>query len=234
MGLSVSCGFGGDSSGEKDPKEEPKFVDAECTEDSRCKEQCKKLFSLETDLLNKCLKQDVADVSQLNVVVSAMDKGNWNSIKPEPLKILVDFDEDIWVKYADVNIARAKEMLVWVAKNEEIANHLGDEQAPLKAAFASVGGERFREDIRVIEGMKAEVEVNKRRTFFEESVHNQNDTAFEAAHALLKRECNESKACIQKVYCDIGESLVFGKLNTLDLGGDAVASGNELHQSDCI
>lgn len=233
MGWSVSCGLGGDSKKE-DSEGGPKFVEAECTEDSRCKEQCKKLFSLETDLLNKCLKQDSADVSQLNVVISAMDKGNWNSIKPDPLKIIVDFDEDIWVKYAGVNIARAKEMLVWVAKEEEIANHLGDEQAPLKAAFASVGGERFREDIRVIEGMKAEVEINKKRTFFEESVHNQNDTAFEAAHELLKRECDESKACIQKLYCDIGESVVFGKLNTLDLGSDVADTGNDFSQSDCL
>ena len=232
MGLSVSCGLGDDSK-EEGSEGEIKFVDAECTEDPRCEERCKKLFSLETDLLNKCLEQDSADVNQLNIVVSAMDKGNWNSIKPEPLKILVDFDEDIWVKYVGVNIARTKEMLVWVAKNEEIANHLGDEQAPLKVAFASVGGERFHEDIRVIEGMKAEVEGNTGRTFFEESVHNQNDTAFKAAHRLLKRECDERKTCIKKVYCDIGESVVFGKLNNLDLGGDAVGSGDELHQSTC-
>ena len=227
MGFSVSCGLGDASEGD-DSEGKLKFVEAECTDDQRCKEQCKKLFGLEADLLDKCLKQDSADVSQLNVVISAMDKGNWTSIKPEPLKILVDFDEDIWVKYADVNIARAKEMLVWVAKNEEIAGHLGDEQAPLRVAFANVGGERFHEDKRVIEGMKVDVEGNKNRTFFEESVHSENDTAFKAAHELLKRECDEEKTCIKTLYCEIGESVVVGKLNALELGGDAALSGNDL------
>ena len=211
----------------------PSLLDSvvDCEESDLCKQQCNKLFSIDVLLLNKCLDQKSNIVSKMNSVFPPMQKGNWKSIKADSLKALIDFDDDIWPKYAGVNTTQSREMLLWVAKNKDIARLLDDDHKILGNAFRVLGFASY--DKKVQEGMNKDVDLDNQHTFFEVSVHSENDSAFKAAHELLRKECGENnKPCVKKVYCNIGRDLVFGKLNNLDLGEDADPDGT-LNRVDC-
>lgn len=230
-----SCGlFSADSDNEEEV-ETGGFTgisSVECSSSQRCKEYCNKWFSAKSSLFDRCLDQESDDVTKLNAALSSMDKGNWDSIKKEDLSILTKFDEDLWPQYASVNSkVFARDMLLWVAKNEEIADHLDEDGEVLKNAFTVLGAPVHKKDV-VFESMKVDVDLDNRRTFFEVSVFDKNDKAFTAAHDLLKKECDSVKSCIKKVYCDIDATQVFGKLNELELGGDA-DDGDNLHRDEC-
>ena len=236
VSFSNSCGlFSADSDNEGKDDETGGFTGAsslKCSSSQRCKEYCTKWFSAKSSLFDECLDQESDDVTKLNAALSSMDKGNWDSIKKEDLSVLIKFDEDLWPQYASVNNkVFARDMLLWVAKNEEIANHLDDDNEVLKNAFTVLGAPAHKNDV-VFAGIKVDVDLDNRRTFFEVSVFDNNDKAFTAAHDLLKKECDSVKACIKKVYCDIDATVVFGRLNTLDLGGDA-DDGGSLHRDEC-
>lgn len=229
-----SCGlFSSEEKGEEDSST-PVFTgdsSLECADSSRCVEICKKLFSAESHFLSKCLKANSFEIGQINVVYSAMEKGSWDSIKQEHLKSLVDFDDSIWVKYARVNNrVSAREMLLWVAKEEDVAALLDDDNLVLKNAFTVLGAASYK-DIAVFEGMKKNVDIDRNQAFFEVSALNKNDKAFKAAHALLKEECEERKNCIKQLYCELNQSVVFGKLNELELAADV--GGRNLYADEC-
>lgn len=226
-----SCGLFSDEEEEEDSST-PTFTgdsSLECADSRRCVEICKKLFSAESHFLSKCLKTNSFEIGQINVVYSAMEKGNWDAIKQEQLKSLVDFDESIWVKYARVNNrVSAREMLLWVAKEEAVAELLDEDHLVLKNAFTTLGAPAY-ENIVVFEGMKTNVDIDRNQTFFEVSALNKNDRAFKAAHGLLEEECEEQKNCIKTLYCDVNQFVVFGKLNELELG----VGGRDLYPDQC-
>ena len=177
------------------------------------------------------MKENSFEIGQLNIVYSAMEKGNWDSIKQEYLKSLVDFDDSIWVKYARVNNkVSAREMLLWVAKEEDVAELLDEDRFVLKNAFTVLGSPAHK-DIVVFEGMKVNLDIDRNQTFFEVSALNKNDKAFKAAHELLTEECEEQKNCIKNLYCDLNQSVVFGKLNELELGVGTF--GRNLYADQC-
>ena len=230
-----SCGLFSEEEKEDDDSTQVFTGDSslECSDSSRCVEICKKLFSAESVLLSKCRKTNSAEIAQINVIYSSMGKGNWDSIKTEHLKVLIDFDDDIWPKYARVNNkVSAREMLLWVAKEEDVATLLDDKQIILKNAFTIMGAPAYEEEA-VFEGMKTDVDIERNQTFFEVSALNKNDRAFQAAHELLKEECEEQKNCVKTVYCDVNQSVVFGKLNELELGADADVDGQNLYADEC-
>ena len=230
-----SCGLFSEEEKEDDDSTQVFTGDSslECSDSSRCVEICKKLFSAESVLLSKCRKTNSAEIAQINIIYSSMGKGNWDSIKTEHLKVLIDFDDDIWPKYARVNNrVSAREMLLWVAEEEDVATLLDDKQVVLKNAFTIMGAPAYEEEV-VFEGMKKDVDIERNQTFFEVSALNKNDRAFQAAHELLKEECEEQKNCVKTVYCDIYQSVVFGKLNELELGADADVDGQSLYADEC-
>ena len=237
VSFSGSCGLFSSESEKKDEDDEnvDKFrgdISLECSQSERCKGYCNDLFAANPSLLSKCLDQESDDVTNLNAVISSMEKSSWDSIKKEPLYILVNFDDSIWPKYASVNsTVSAQEMLLWVAKEEEVADLLDEKNEVLRKAFTILGAPAHKDSV-VFEGMKQDVDLDNRQSFFEVSALNKNDKAFRAAHDLLKEECN-SKACIKRLYCDIDATFVFGKLNELELGGDADADGDSLHRDEC-
>ncbi len=231
-----SCGLFGDSTvGDEDPDDGKNVLDledaVECSDSARCKQQCNKLFTTDASLLEKCLDQKSSDISQINAAFAPMEKANWEAVKALPLAFLVDFDEDIWPKYAGINRVKAREMLLWVAKNDDIADLLDEDHNVLRNAFSALGSSSY--DKKVQAGMIEDVDLEENHTFFEVSVHNNNDKAFRAAHELLKEECGENdKLCVKKVYCDIGHDPVFGTLKRLELGEDADSDGT-LNRDDC-
>jgi hypothetical protein len=236
VGVGSSCGLFTGSSSDTDEEGNPEFkgvTSLKCSDSQRCKTYCDKWFATKSSLLRECLEQESDDVNKLNAVLASMKKGSWNSIKPEELHILVEFDEDLWPEYAGVNSkTSARDMLKWVAEDEQIANKLNGNMEILKSAF-SVLGAPASEDKVVREGMKKDVDLEQHRTFFEVSVFNNNNKAFEEAHNLLKEECNDGKHCIREVYCGIDADPVFGRLEELELGPDAALSGSNLDRSDC-
>ena len=233
----VSCGLFSREDSKSNPAntEDPQFtgsVSIACQNSQRCKTWCDNLF-LTDQLLNKCLNQTTDDVSHLHSVLSAMEKGNWKSIKPEHLSTVIKFDDDLWPKYASVNNrALAQTMLLWIAEESEVAEFLVGDQKVLKNAF-QVLGTPGAEDKLVLKGLRKDVDLENDQTFFEVSAHKKNDNGFKAVHALLKEECKEQKSCVKRVYCEIDQTVVFGKLNRLGLGGDADADGDSLHQDEC-
>ena len=230
-----SCGLFSDSTGDDedpDDKNGPNLeTSVECSDSARCKQQCNKLFTTDASLLDKCLDQKSSDVSQINAAFSPMEKANWDSIKAISLDVLVDFDKNIWPKYAGINRVKAREMLLWVAKNDDIADLLDEDHNILRNAFSTLGSTSYDEKVQT--GMTEDVDLEENRTFFEVSIHNNNDKAFKAAHELLKEECGENdRFCVREVYCSIENDLVFGTLNRLELGEDADSDGT-LNRSDC-
>ena len=236
MGFGSSCGLFSEDSGDDEVGEADKFggvTTLECSSSQRCRGYCDKWFTTNSSLLDKCFEQESDDITKLNATILSMEKGSWDSIKTENLHILTKFDEDLWPKYASVNNKPSlREMLIWVAENEEIADLLDEDNEVLKNAFTILGAPTH-EDEAMFEGMKQDVDVDRRRTFFEVSVFNNNNEAFKAAHALLKEECNDRRTCVKKVYCDIDVDSVFGRLNELELGEDADTDGDSLHRDEC-
>lgn len=237
MGFSSSCGvFSGESKKTDENEGTEQFggeSSLECSNSERCRGYCNSLFAADSSLLSKCLDQESGDITNLNAAILSMEKGGWDSIKVEHLHILVEFDDGVWPKYAGVNDkVSAREMLLWVAKDEGIADLLDEEHKVLKNAFTVLGAPAHEQDV-IFEGMKKDVDLEKRRSFFEVSVFNKNDKAFKAAHALLKEECDDRKFCVRKLYCDVNQTVVFGKLNELELGGDADVDGGSLHGDEC-
>ena len=202
-----------------------------CSTDSNCPVLCKTIFETSKKLYDKCLQETSINVAELSKAILAMDKGSWKSIKAESLQALVNFDTDIWPKYAGVqNKTTIQEMLLWVAEEESIANHVYQEV--LKKAFTVLGSPAEKTKV-VQEGMKENVDTKENRSFLEVSVFNKNKKAFEQAHKLLIEDCEESRFCVQKFYCCLlNKTLVFQKLNEYDLAKDANKSGS-FYQSDC-
>ena len=203
-----------------------------CSVSTACQKTCKKIFETSANLYEKCLEETTDDVSDLNKVISAMEKGNWKSIKGGSLKVLMDFDKDIWPKYAGIrDKATIEEMLLWVAENEDIATHLDEKHQVLKRAFTVLGAPAGADTV-VREGMEKDVDKKEKLSFFEVSAFENNKPAFEGAHQLLKEECEEELFCIEKFYCKLNKTLVFGKLNNYGLAEDAKKSGS-FYQEDC-
>ncbi len=203
-----------------------------CSGSAPCKRTCKKIFETSAKLYEICLEETTSDVAHLNKVISAMEKGNWKSIKGDSLKVLMAFDKDIWPKYAGIrDKTTIEEMLLWVAEDENIAMHLDEKHNVLRRAFTVLGAPAG-EDTVVQKGMERNVDTKEKRNFFEVSAFHNNRKAFEGAHNLLKEECDEDSFCIEKFYCKIEKTLVFGKLNVYGLAKDAKRSGS-LHQEDC-
>ena len=237
-----SCGFlfGGDNTpnttDESALKTELTGESVTCSESNRCNTFCKKMFSAELDRLEKCLKFKSSGVGDIHTAYSSMERGRWSAIKAEYMQVLTEFDDQIWPEFAQrKNKISAREMLLWVAKQKEVALLLdkGDEEEGskiLKNAF-SVLGEPAEKDKAVIKGMEKKVETAKNQNFFQTAVMNKNDEAFKAGHTLLTAECKSQKSCIKSFYCDTDEDIVFGKLNTLGLGKEI--SGGGLFRSNC-
>ena len=229
-----SCKLGGNQTDDSTTVTLTKGVDGEgsveCSTRPACQLKCKTVFETSKDLYDKCLEEKSDDVIELDRAISAMEKGSWKSIKPGALKVLVDFDEDLWPKYAGVrNKEIVQAMLLWVAENPNVSEHVYQEV--LKEAFTALG-QPASEDSAVRKGMNEDVDIKEKRTFFEVSAFKKNQSAFESAHELLVQECNEDHYCIKKFYCALNKTLVFGKLNSWDLAESAQKSGS-LNQSDC-
>ncbi len=237
-----SCGFlfGGAQNQTEESALKPELAGetVTCSESSRCNTLCKKMFSAEADRLEKCLKLKSSDVGELYTAYSSMERGNWSVIKAEYMQVLTDFDEDIWPEFAKRNDkVSAREMLLWVAKGKDVATLLDNEDDDeeegskiLKRAFAVLGAPAEKDKV-VIEGMKKNVDTTKQQNFFQVSVLNKNDDAFQAGHTLLKAECKNQKSCIKSFYCATDEDIVFGKLNSLGLGAEV--DGGGLFPDEC-
>ena len=241
MVLNTSCGiFSSDSNELLENGNNEKFegdVSSKCVDSLKCKEVCKKLFSEQSSLLDKCRNQESGDVSKLKTAVTGMEKGSWAAIKTEYLYILTNFDKNIWPKYAGVVYVKSREMLLWVAKNKEIADLLDEEHEVLRRAFKILGAPAHA-DIVVFDGMKKDVDVEKAQSFFEVSALAEegagNDKAFKAAHELLKSECGENKkSCVKSLYCAVDQDKVFAKVNELELAEDTGVTGHRLHRGNC-
>ena len=243
----ASCGllFGDRAQpGSEDSTNQPELagITAECSANNRCPALCKKMFNGEPDRLDKCLTLQSSDVGEINAVYSSMEKGSWSTIKPAYMKVLVEFDDELWPEFAKVNEkAFARNMLLWVAKQKEAAELLdegesgddGDSEGSLilKNAFSVLGLPAHKDKV-VIEGMKQYVDDSKnKQNFFQVSAFNKNDEAFKAGYTLLKAECEGRASCMKKFYCDIDEDIVFGRLNSLDLGSEIEGGG--LYKSEC-
>ncbi len=227
--LSSSCGLFSGEEATDDEKSTALLREAGECSTSRCVALCDELFSADASLLSRCLEQDSANVDQINSTYRAMDRGNWEAIKPESLKTLIEFDDDIWPEFARVNDKlSARDMLFWVAEEKEVSALLDDDNIVLKNAFSVLGAPVHE---AVLEGMTKNVDEDNDRVFFQVSVINNNEDAFKSAHELLKEECDERTVCIKQVYCDINEDIVFGKLNELGLGQEVDSGG--LYKDAC-
>lgn len=236
MGFSSSCGvFSSQNSKLEEVTGGNEFkgsTSTECQTSQRCKVHCNNLF-IQKSLLEKCLSQTTAQVSKLHAALSAMEKGNWSSIKAEHLQVLVDFDEDLWPKYAGVNNRElAHAMIQWVASEPKVADFLQDDQRALRNALLVLGAPGNGDREIILKGLKEDVDLEREQSFFEVSALKKNDNAFRAGHAVLKEECEERKSCIKKLYCDVNQTVVFAKLNSLGLGGDA-DDGGSLYADEC-
>ena len=230
-----SCGFLGEDSNNEDSKDVNSTINTStlCSDSSRCQVFCNKLFKIDPILLEQCLDAESDDVANINAAISSMKKGNWNSINDNHLSSLIDFDASIWPYYAGVNDKiLAQDMLLWVAKSQEIAKLLDEDHKVLRKAFSVLGASAIESEL-VFEGMKKDVDRSKLQSFFEVSVLENNDIAFKAAHKLLKEDCDDVHFCIKRVYCDVNQTIVFGKLNELNLGGEADLDGDNLHLLEC-
>ncbi len=235
MGFGSSCGmFSSEDSKPTDglTGEFKGAISDACQNSQRCKVHCNNLFVTKS-LLKKCLDQTTDRVSKLHAALSAMEKGNWSSIKAEHLQIVIDFDEDLWPKYASVNNRElAHAMIKWVANESKVAAFLKEDQRALRNAFLVLGTPGNGEKDIILRGMKKDVDLEKEQTFFEVSALKKNDNAFQAGHEILKEECEKRKSCIKRLYCDVNQTVVFAKLNELGLGGDA-DDGESLHDDEC-
>ena len=203
---------------------------AECSTVPKCQLRCTTTFETSKKLYDKCLEETSDDVIELDKAISGMEKGNWKVIKAESLKVLVDFDQDIWPKYAGVrNKTTVQEMLLWIAENEDIAEHVY--QKVLEQAFYVLGANANKGEM-IREGLKVYVDTKENRSFFEVSAFKKNRKAFEEAHKLITEECSKDPYCLKKFYCELNKTLVFGKLNQYGLAQDTQKSGS-LYQADC-
>ena len=239
----VSCGFLfpdlGDST-DKNPTT-PKTTTASfvaCSSNGTCQKRCKEMFSSDSSLLKKCLKEDTNDVGKMRAAFTGMSDGNWTSVKAKDLKILLEFNNEIWLKYAGINYQNSKNMLFWIAKNKDIGELLsttdGDnddeeepDQAILKKAFKKLG-----ESGNIFKGMKEEVDDKEEISFLEVCAFEKNEPAFTSAHRVLKEECNDRESCVKNFYCELSKDVVFGMLNKLKLAEDAI-QGNVIHSNLC-
>lgn len=221
---------------EAEPPSDPTIiVNKDCDLDKVCVSRCQQAFSTNSTLLKNCLREEPETVDLITSSTTAMEKRQWSSIKAQELKALVDFDKDTWVKYSNVsNKTSAREMLLWIAKTEEIAESLDNDGQVLKNAFSVLGASNYYEDQRALQGMKQNIDLKERQGFFEVSAFNENKKAFQNAHKVLKEECGASnKNCLKEFYCGIYHSLVFGMLNELGLGADTGSDGSRLHADEC-
>ena len=76
--------------------------------------------------------------------------------------------------------------------------------------------------------MKANIDTENNRGFFESAAFNKRDKAIEIAHELAKTECDSNKFCLLKFYCAIHYPLLFDRLNTLELAEDIEEDGRLL------
>lgn len=200
-------------------KEKPKIIKSICEDNNNCKNICNNLF--QDELLDRCYEQSVSDVNQLKVVINNMRKNKWKNIKSQSLKILTDFDKDIWAKYSGTNDIFSKDMLIWIAKNPDIAEILDPSSRVLKNAFIELGSAFDKED-KIKYGMKCHIEEQNKEpySFFAVSALEGNSKAFEAGHKLLSEECENTDevlqfTCIKQIYCSLNH-IVFSELKNID------------------
>ena len=203
---------------------------SKCSENPGCKSDCRRLFIKDSSLVERCSSRSITDVRYMKKIVLAMERGQWSSIQASELEVVFEFNRDLWLDHAAISKNSSREMLVWVAEEEEIAELLDDDGRVLKTAFKEVGSSYG--DNSVIEGMKDRVDLTDNRNFFEIAAVNDNNDAFKNAHNLLKKECDEERVCIKQVYCSSCADIIFGRLNELDLGEDADSDGL-LHKTEC-
>ena len=201
-----------------------------CKDNPSCVDNCQELFARSSSLADRCGELSVRDVRNMKRIVLAMERGQWDSIEVDELEVIVDFDIGFWLEHVGISKESARNMLVWVAEETEIAELLDDEGEVLKRAFEEIG--EAYEDNAVIEGMKDRIDRIDNRNFFELAAINDNEDAFTNAHHLLKEECDEDRVCMKGVYCSSCADIIFGQLNRLDLGDDVDRDGL-LHKTEC-
>ena len=235
IGGAISCQPPEDTVDDKPSLEELDKLGAKCNSELRCKDQCEKWFTGTSSLLKKCLSSPHNDMIRMTQVIAAMERASWKTINETDLSILNQFNESLWQNYAKINNRRPiREMLLWIASTEKIADHLDKENIILKNAFTIMGKTQVdrTEDTAVITGMKQDIDLNTHQHFLEVSALEGTESAFKAAHELLKTECNEQKICMKNFYCYLNTPIVFGALNRLKLGED-VDSDGELSSGEC-
>ncbi len=194
-----------------------------CHRDEGCTASCHELFVGDSDHANKCMDQTVGDVRALKVVLAAMEKGSWSSIKPDQLERALNFDSDLWLPYVDINKPWSRAFLKRVAEEPKIAELLDDNEV-LRRAFMSLVLLGSQDD-QILGGMREYVDTDENQTFLGVAALNKNDKAFEEGHRLLSDVCQKRQLCIQRVYCAIYEDIVFTRLNDLSLSDEVTDSG---------
>lgn len=205
-------------------------IETICDRDDRCVASCRELFVADSNRADKCMSQTVGNVRALKIVVTAMDRGSWSSIKPDQLRRALEFDSDLWLPYVSVNKSHNREFLKLVAEQPEVAELIDDNEI-LRQAFMSLVLLGSPDD-KILEGMQKYVDEDENQTFFGVAALSNNNKAFEEGHRLLSDVCQKRKLCVQRVYCAIYEDIVFTRLNDLNLA-DEVTDSSRISISIC-
>ena len=189
-------------------------VRAVCSD--QCESYCRDVFSF-SDHYEKCVDLGYSSAQKVESVYSRMEKGNWSSITSEELDVLVDISIEPWLRQARSFHASAKEMLLWIAKNKDIARLLDDEGSILKEGLGSVS---YKRNVRGLkEGLSLQLEDGKR--FLEVMAWERNDEGLKKMHQLILNVCGNRDGCIEDVYCTYkDEDIVFESITDLELHSD--------------
>ena len=202
-----------------------------CRQDTHCEQDCREAFVGNSQLVDRCQNQKVSEVKVIKEVMKLIKNGAWASIKEDKAEIALEFDRKLWLDYVDVNKEKAKNFLAWVAEHPRIAKLLDTDGEALERAFMGIVLLGSKTE-RIFAGMQTDVNKDKRQTFFEMAVLNDNDDAFKSAHRLLADTCEKRQVCVRRVYCSIYKDLIFARINTLDLVED-VANSNSVSIAIC-
>lgn len=193
----------------------------------QCERRCRDVFS-HTDDYEECMSLGYSSARKVDSVYSRMRKGNWSSIESEELEVLVDISIAPWLKQAQSH-AGVREMLVWIAENEDIAQLLDDEGAVLKEGLESISYKRNEQGIK--DGLNVHLEDERR--FLEMMAWEENNEGLKKTHQLILDVCENNDRCVENIYCIYkGSDIIFELITDLELHSDFV-SEDVFHSGLC-